>query len=51
MHKLVSSTTEHPVNAVLMMLSGIHTLKGNSIAASKTKKEERTFLSEFPMML
>lgn len=51
MYKLISNITEHPAKAVLMMLSGIHTLEGNSITASKTKKEERTFLSEFHTML
>lgn len=51
MYKLVSNTTEHQAKADLMILSGIHTLEGNSIAASKTKRGERTFLSEFHMML
>lgn len=44
-YKLVSKTTEHPAKAVLLMLSGIHTLEG------KAKEEERIFLSEFHLML
>lgn len=47
MYKLVSNATEHPAKVALMMLRGINTLEGNSITASKTKKEERTFFQNF----
>lgn len=50
MYKLLSNATEHPAEEVLMMLSGINTLEGNSITASKMRKEEKTFLSQFHMI-